>query len=197
MALSDIKIKIENEAQASAKALLSKADEEVANIRGKTNSEVKAITDSYRDRFDKEHPEIFRRREIVANLDVARIKLGAKQELIGRCYDEALKILAHLSEDKYLGFIHRLLEQAVKTGNEVLYVGKNETKVNEVWLNHFNSTKNTQITLAQERLPILGGFVLRDGHVDTNCSWEMLVRWIRDDLETEVVKRLFPSGSEE
>jgi V/A-type H+-transporting ATPase subunit E len=194
MALADIKTKIENEAQAEIKALLAEADEEVARIRAKADAEVKAIRGGYSERFGREQPEILRRREIVANLDVARIQLGTKRELIEKAYEEALHLLARLPEDKYLGFVHRLMAKAVVTGEEVVYVGKNETKITDVWLNHFNSTQNTKLSLASERLPIAGGFVLRNGRVDTNCSWEMLIRWVRDDLEAEVVKRLLPSN---
>jgi V/A-type H+-transporting ATPase subunit E len=194
MALSDIKIKIENEAQAEIKTLLAKADEEVAQIRAAADAEIKTIRDGYNKRFEQEQPEILRRREIVANLDVARIQLGAKQDLIDKAYEETLRRLTSLPEDKYLGFVHHLMAEAVITGEEVVYVGKNETKITATWLDHFNSAQNTRLSLAPERLPIAGGFVLRNGRVDTNCSWEMLIRWVRDDLEAEVVKRLLPSN---
>jgi V/A-type H+-transporting ATPase subunit E len=46
------------------------------------------------------------------------------------------------------------------------------------------------LTLSPEKLPIAGGFILRDDRIDTNCSWEMLIADAKADIETEVVKRL-------
>lgn len=47
------------------------------------------------------------------------------------------------------------------------------------------------LTLAQDALPMAGGLVLRDGKVETNCSFETLVQLKRDELAAPVAKVLF------
>lgn len=48
-----------------------------------------------------------------------------------------------------------------------------------------------QLTLSEKTRPIRGGFVMSDGRVETNCSFETLVRMQREKLEREVADTLF------
>ena len=191
MALSDIKSKIEAEAQREVKDIISKAEQEVVHLKEDAKKKVDEINKLYSGRFEKERPEILRRREIAANLDVARIQLGTKQTLIGKSFEEALSILVDLPCDRYLDFVNKLLKKAVCTGNEIMFVGGSENKITQDWLNEFNSKNNTELTLSNDRFPIRGGFILKNERIDTNCSFEMLIRWARDDIEANLAAKLF------
>ncbi|MBR0203505.1 MAG: V-type ATP synthase subunit E [Synergistaceae bacterium] len=191
MALADIKAKIKADSQAQIKALETENDAKVLEISRKVNAEIKAVQDSYAARLAKEEPEVLRRREIVAELDAKRIDLGVRQQLVGEAFDASLKQMVEMAPDKYVKFADRLMNEAVKTGHEVVFVGQNEKHLDQRWLDGYNASHNTSLTLSPEKLPIRGGFVLRDDKIDTNCSWEMLIADARADIETEVVKRLF------
>lgn len=91
-----------------------------------------------------------------------------------------------------MAFANALLKKAVRTKSEVVLVGKGEKYLDKAWIDEFNSANQASLTLSSERLPISGGFVLRDDRVDVNCSWNMLLEDIRSDIESEVVKKLFP-----
>ena len=191
MALADIKAKIKADSQAQIKALEAENDAKVLEISRKVNAEIKEVQDSYAARLAKEEPEVLRRREIVAELDAKRIDLGVRQQLVGEAFEASLKQMTELSPDKYVKFADRLMKEAVRTGHEVVFVGKNEKHLDQRWLDGYNASHNTSLTLSPERLAIRGGFILRDDKIDTNCSWEMLIADARADIETEVVKRLF------
>ncbi|MBQ9403476.1 MAG: V-type ATP synthase subunit E [Synergistaceae bacterium] len=191
MALADIKAKIKADSQAQIKALETENDAKVLEISRKVNAEIKAVQDSYAARLAKEEPEVLRRREIVAELDAKRIDLGVRQQLVGEAFEASLKQMVEMAPDKYVKFADRLMNEAVKTGHEVVFVGQNEKHLDQRWLDGYNASHNTSLTLSPEKLPIRGGFVLRDDKIDTNCSWEMLIADARADIETEVVKRLF------
>ena len=191
MALADIKAKIKADSQAQIKAIEAENDEKVRDISRKVNAEIKTVQDSYNARLAKEEPEVLRRREIVAELDAKRIDLGTRQRLVGEAFSEALKQLVEMAPDKYVKFADKLMAQAVSTGSEVVFVGKNEKHLDQRWLDGYNASHNTTLTLSPDKLPIAGGFVLRNDRIDTNCSWEMLIADARADIETEVVKRLF------
>lgn len=47
------------------------------------------------------------------------------------------------------------------------------------------------LTLAEGTRPIKGGLILTDGDVETNCSFEAIIRATRDGLAHEVAKTLF------
>jgi V/A-type H+-transporting ATPase subunit E len=191
MSLADIKIKISAETQAQVKAIEAEGDRRVAEVTGRADDESKAVRDAYRGRFAKEEPEILKRREIVANLDAAKIDLGVKRKLVNESFGEALRLLAELPRDRYLSFVQTLLEKAVETGDEVLFVGKNERHIDGAWIDSYNASHSARLSFSGERLPIAGGFVLRNGKIDINCSWDMLIGDIRPDIELDVVKRLF------
>lgn len=191
MALADIKAKIKNESQAQIKALEAENDEKVREISRKVNAEIKTVQDSYAARLAKEEPEVLKRREIVAELDAKRVDLGVRQRLMGEAFAASLKQMVEMAPDKYVKFADKLMAQAVSTGHEVVFVGKNEKHLDQRWLDGYNASHNTSLTLSGDKLDIAGGFVLRNDRIDTNCSWEMLIADARADLETEVVKRLF------
>lgn len=191
MALADIKAKIKADSQAQIKAIEAENDEKVREISRKVNAEIKTVQDSYAARLAKEEPEVLRRREIVAELDAKRVDLGTRQRLVTEAFDASLKQMVEMAPDKYVKFADKLMAQAVVTGKEVVFVGKNEKHLDQRWLDGYNASHNTSLTLSQEKLPISGGFILRNDRIDTNCSWEMLIADARADIETEVVKRLF------
>ena len=191
MSLADIKAKISAEAQAQVRSIETENAAKIAAVTKQTDAEVKALQDSYKDRFAKEEPEIAKRREIVARLDADKVDLGVKQRLIGEAFESASRLLSEMPHDKYLSLVWTLMEKAVVTGDEVLLIGKDERHIDGAWLDSYNTSHQTRVSLSGDRLPISGGFVLRNDKIDINCSWDMLIGDIRPDIETEVVKRLF------
>lgn len=192
MSLADIKARISAEAQDQIRAIEAENDARVAEITGKAEAEVKAIRDSYGERLSKEEPEVARRRKIVAELDAAKVDLGVRQTLVGEAFESSLRQLAEMPRDQYVAFANRLMEQAVRTGHEVVLVGRGEKHLDKSWLDEYNTAHQTSLVLSPDRLSISGGFVLRDGRIDVNCSWDMLLEDIRSEIESEVVKKLFP-----
>ena len=51
-----------------------------------------------------------------------------------------------------------------------------------------------KLTLAPETRPIQGGFLLVDGSVEVNGTFETLVRFQKGTMASEVAKILFPEG---
>lgn len=192
MSLADIKARISAEAQDQIRAIEAENDARVAEITGKAEAEVKAIRDSYGERLSKEEPEVARRRKIVAELDAAKVDLGVRQSLVGEAFASSLRQLAEMPRDQYVAFANRLMEKAVRTGHEVVLVGRGEKHLDKSWLDEYNTAHQTSLVLSPGRLSISGGFVLRDEKIDVNCSWDMLLEDIRSEIESEVVKKLFP-----
>jgi V/A-type H+-transporting ATPase subunit E len=191
MSLADIKVKIEADAKLEAEKILEVAKVKADEVRKAAEAEVSKIESSYSDRFSAEKPEVLKRREIVANLDVKKIMLGARQDLISHACDGALHEMANLPAERYVDFCEKLLEKAVDTGKETLFVSAKEKNLNEEWLNKYNEKHKTSLTFDKATSPISGGFILRKGEIDTNCSFDMLIKWVREDIEADVAKRLF------
>lgn len=193
MSLAQITEKIEQDARAEAQKILDRAKEQEAEVRSAADAEVKKLEEAAQTRFKRERPEIFKRRDIVARLDVNKLHLAAQRHLIQDVFDGALEKLKALGKDEYLGFCSALLKEATETGQETLVLAKDEKYIDKGWLDRFNAENGKKISLSEARGDFSGGFVLNNGRIDINCSWEMLMRAAQEHLETEVVKRLFPS----
>ncbi|ACZ19088.1 V-type ATP synthase subunit E [Thermanaerovibrio acidaminovorans] len=192
MALADIKAKIEADAREQAEAILQRARGQAEEIRRKAQQEIEDIRHSFEERFAKEAPEISKRREAVARLDVEREMLNAKRRLISMVFDEALNQMISLDRAKREPFVERLLLASVQDGDEVVVVGPSEDLITEDWLKGFNDRHGKSLTLSDRRDPsIKGGFVVERGKISTNCTWEMLLRVFQEEREAEVVRQLF------
>ena len=191
MSLSDIKAKIEADARAEAGEILAAAQAHVDAIKRETEEEIRRMADLQKARLEKETPEILRRREIVAKLDVNKEDLSARRGLIDEAFEATKAKMAGMDGNAVKRFAEALLAQAVETKDETLVVGRGEKNLDAGWLKAYNEKSGSNLKISEEKAPIIGGFILRRGLVDVNCSWEMLIRTAREELEAETVKRLF------
>ena len=191
MALADIRKKIEQDAADEAAKLLDDARKQAEALNKDADAQIAQNKKYYDDLFETEAPEVRRRAEIIANLDVKKIKLGAKRELIEQSFRQAFERLCKFSDDKYLAFMEKLLDQAVSSGDEELLTALDEKRISQAWLDGYNAARGKKLTLSADKADIKGGFILRRGRISVNCSVETLVHWLKDDLESDVVKRLF------
>lgn len=192
MSLAQITEKIEQDARAEAEKILAEASAQREKIKEEAVSEARELQSAAEERFARERPEIFRRRDIVAKLDVDKLFLASRRKLIQDVYDQVLEKLKALGKEEYLAFCGRLLREASEGGDEVAEISADEKYLTSEWFDDFNARNGTKVTLSDKRQNIAGGFLLNRGRVCINCSWDMLVQAAKEKLETEVVKRLFP-----
>lgn len=191
MSLAQIIEKVKSDAAREAEEIIAKANVQAESIIQRAEEENDAVRSGYARRFDVERPEIFRRREIVANLDVKKMRLQAQRDIINDVYAATLQKLCCMGRDEYLCFFSTLLDNAVTTQEETVRVGEAEKYCDTAWLEAYNQQKGTWLVLADEKADIAGGFILENGRIGVNCSWEMLIQIAQEKLEADVIKRLF------
>ena len=196
MSLAQITEKIRSDAQREADEILAKARARAELIAQRAEEEIDSIKSGFIRRFEVERPEIFRRREIVANLDVKKMMLQSSRDLIQDVYDIALEKMKTMDRDDQIKLCEALLKKAIKTKDEELEVSANEKYLDQVWLDGFNRENGTNLVFSERKPDIAGGFILTRGRISTNCSWDMLIRIAQEKQESDVVKRLFPSEAE-
>jgi len=191
MSLAQITEKIERDAREEANKILERSREQTEEIKRETEAEVGRLEKAAKERFEREKPEIFKRREIVANLDVKKIRLDAERRLINDVFEGGLKRMTDMDKKEYAAFCGRLMKEASETGDEELILGREEKILDAAWLDAFNKANATSIKLSDRKGDFLGGFVLSSGRIAVNCTWEMLVQVASEKMENEVVRRLF------
>ena len=192
MSLAQLTEKIKNDAYREAEEVLAKARSKASEIIEHANKENAAVKESFEKRFEEEMPKIFKRREIVANIDVKKRKLLSKRTIKQDVFDEALNKMKAFNKEDYLELCNSLLKKSVVTGDEEVLIGENEKFVDEAWINAYNKKNHTNLILSKEIANISGGFILKRDKIRTNCSWDMLIQVAQEKKESEVVKRLFP-----
>lgn len=192
MALQDIITKIESDTRQQTKEIIEKAQEQANTILSEAEKEAQEIKEEWHKRYQKEREEIFKRRKIVAQLDVRKLRLAAQRKLIDEVFAETLKKLQQLDSEEYVGWMNALLEEALQgtegKQGEILLCEK-EAALNEEWVRRFNEEHGTGLAVAKERLDASGGFLLRVGKAEVNCTFERLIDFVRDELEPEMLHR--------
>ena len=196
MSLAQITEKIRSDAQREADEILAKARAKAELTAQRAEEEIDSIKSGFIRRFEVERPEIFRRREIVANLDVKRMMLQSSRDLIQDVYDLSLEKMRMMDRDDQVKLCETLLKKAIKTKDEELEVSGEEKYLDQAWLDGFNRENGTNIVFSEKKPDIAGGFILTRGRISTNCSWDMLIQIAQEKQESDVVKRLFPSAAE-
>ena len=139
----------------------------------------------------------------VAKLEARKTILAAKQELVGQAFDLALKKLLELPDQEYISLLAKLAVSASRTGREQVILSQKDrsrygkqavTMANDMLAKKAGpraAQTDGMLTLAEESRPMAGGLILRDGKVETNCSFEVLIHLQRDALSAEVARALF------
>jgi len=135
-----------------------------------------------------------------ARMDIAKQYLAEKRKILDDLFRQAYERLQSLGDDEYRQLIAKLLLQAVETGDEQVVLDVNESRIDQELINQVNEQLRPQgkgnLTLAEQRQPIGGGFILKRGKIKTNVSFSVLLDQARTDLEIELAKELFPAAQE-
>ncbi|HBG14643.1 MAG TPA: hypothetical protein DDW96_04900 [Synergistaceae bacterium] len=191
MSLADIKAKIEADAKAEAEEIIGKFKEQADEILAAARLESEKIQKRLEEKIRSEETEVRRRKKIVADLEVRKLDLGARRELIEMTFNKALDVLSQTSDSGYLAFMEGLMAEGAANGDEEVLLAKNEKRVTKKWIEEFNEKYKKRLSLSDEMVPGSGGFALRRNDISVNCTLEVLLRWVREDMEAEVVSRLF------
>jgi V/A-type H+-transporting ATPase subunit E len=198
MAVDDILKKIRADAEEAARAIEGEGKKAAEEVLRSARDEVEARKKEFRLRAEQRASEERNRVVTLARLAARRELLEAKQALIERVFDEAQRAVEELEGDEYRELMEKLLSETVETGDEEVLVGESEERIDQAFLDRVSRKlgKGKGLKLSRERRRVRGGFILRQGRVETNCALETIFKDARERLETEVAAILFGGASE-
>ena len=131
-----------------------------------------------------------------AEMDRRKLLLSAKQEMVGKAFDLALEKLCAMEDAQYAAVTAKMLAEAAPSGRGTVYFPDGKAAVGAEAVKQANAIlgEKGKLTLAPETRPIHGGFLLVDGSVEVNWTFETLVRFQKGTMASEVAKILFPEG---
>lgn len=195
--IEKIKAKIAEESSQQRDALLCEAREKATEIIEAYRIEANRQYEAQCSKAKAEAEKKIARMESAAELDARKLRLAAKQEMLAKAFSSAEESLCALSGQDYVELLKNLALKAVTTGSEELvfstadrdtYGTKVVLAVNEA-LERRNEPAN--LTLAEESREFHGGLYVKNGNIETNCTFSALIRLQKEQLSREVAEILF------
>ena len=180
------------------------AQVEIDAILAEAQEKADAITADYAQRAEKAAAERLakgteaaaqREERLIAMADMERRKdlLAAKQDMVGKAFDKALEQLCNLPDEECVAILTKLAVAASASGKEqLIFSQKDRERVGRaVVLAANEALKDGNLTLSEQTRNMAGGFILSDGAIEVNCTFETLVRLQRGEMAGEVANVLF------
>lgn len=193
---------IDADVQKEIDAALDQARAQAKEIEARYESQAQTQGEALRRKGEQDAALRRERLVDVARLEARKALLAAKQDLVGQAFDLALKKLLELPDQEYISLLAKLAVSASRTGREQVILSQKDrsrygkqavTMANDMLAKQAgpHADHTSMLTLAEESRPMAGGLILRDGRVETNCSFEVLIHLQRDALSAEVARALF------
>lgn len=187
--LSDAKSlhdKIVNEAKAQAQSIISGAEKEAFQS-------ITLITENA-----KEEAILIKQRYKAADsMEDRKNVLKVRQECINEAFDMSLKKFSEMPLESYKSFLEGIIiDTAANEKGFIVFNERDKARLGESFLLSINKKlkakgKSAGLSLAKDTLNSLGGFILRYGDMEINCTLEIIINMQRPNLESEVAKILF------
>ena len=165
---------------------------EIDRILADAAAQAEAAADKFRTQAEAEDRDLLAKSErtaaereerlvSAAQMEARKTLLTAKQEMVERAYQRALEKLRSLPQEQYVELLAALLVRASSTGREEVVFSTEDRE-------------GAMLAVSEETRDISGGFILKDGRIEVNCTFDALVRAEREQTAGEVAKLLFPEA---
>ncbi|MDD4840041.1 MAG: V-type ATP synthase subunit E family protein [Clostridia bacterium] len=182
--------KIIADAERNEKATLSDAEVRVDEIVSGLAEQSKEYIYRSKAEQDKLKEEIVARSATVAALDAKKLLLDAKNTLIVKTFETALKKARNLQKKSYEKLIFGMLELA-EDGDVLIISEREKDIITAAKLKEFSEKKKIKVTLAKEFGTFDGGIILSNHGVSKNITLDTEISLLRDEMEEEIARKLF------
>lgn len=213
--IDKISDRILSEAKAAERNCLEKAEAQAAVIIGESKTRAEQILNTAKESSAKESENIINRAESSAELIKRNAVLKVKSDTIDKAYLAAEKALINMPKAEYLKLMVKLATEAAKEQieNEKLHAyDLNDddalpVDVFEIFLNEKDKNEigndlsqelekslvgeNKKVVLSSKSMNIEGGFILKFGDIESNCTVSAIMKQLRGQTEGKVYHTLF------
>lgn len=198
MSLEKIIERIQRDAKAETDNILSQASATANKIIDDAQREADTIRTRMIENAKKEAEQRKQRIISSANLEMRKNILSEKQKAIDSAFSTALNMLQNMNDEEYKKIIKEMIIKNVQTGDEEIILSERDKKrLGQTFVAEINNQlsrkmKKGNLRMSDEVRNISGGFILRRGEIELNSSFDSLFKALREDLEAEVSRILFP-----
>ena len=188
--------------------LASDCEAELAQLRAETQEKCQAVKEAGDKAAQEEYWRLVKsgvkdceqrvsQLSRTAQMEARKSVLALKQEMVSEAFERAKEMLANLPEEQYVAFLGRKAAAAAMFGQEELYFSQRDMagagKKIVAEANRLLAARGVDgmLTMGGEPRDISGGFILKQGDIEVNCSVELLCEQCRAELAAQVAGILF------
>ncbi len=193
--IEKITAKIISDAKLDAKVTDEQTRSQIEELQKKHDAQTKKTINVIKKEASNKAEQYKNRAETMADLAQRRNNLAVKRELIELSFDDAMQKIQNLEDSVYIRFIEKILVNLGESQGEVI-VSENDNRISQSVIESAISAlaeKNikSNFTLSSIKGDFNGGFILKNGKIETNCTLDMIVKSAKRQLEKSVADELF------
>mgnify|MGYP002625582661 CR=1 FL=1 len=188
--------------------IAAQAQEEIAQLDRQTEQEIQQILDHCAAQAETEYDQVLSEGQAAAAahleqmdsmdaLEARKLVLAKKRELVAETFDLVLQQLCAMEGAERASLLAQLAVNGCTTGTEELVlstddredIGEGVVEAANILLEQTGRTG--QLTLSDDTRSTQGGLFIRAGKVETNCSYETLLRLAQENYASDVAGILF------
>lgn len=187
--------KIADDAKLSAEQKITEAQQEAQQIVSDYQAQADKIMQDAQAQAQKQASVIAERVESQSGLIRRNLMLQYKREAIEQAFQKSLEVLCAQDADKQVTLLSDAAVKYLSADAKVILNEKDKAAFGEKLVSEISrklqaANKNYSVSLSADAGSMQGGMILAEGSIETNLSYEILVKNIRDELEGEVAKVL-------
>lgn len=184
--------------------IISQANIQAENETNYVLSKIEKSEKEQKKRFDrsmegeiahakKRASEEYKRVIADAMLECRKNLLNEKVQVINEVFDKTLIHLTKLPETSYINMLANMAKMVLVEGENEIILNTNDNKNIGAKLVKTlkENNKEYNISLSNKTIKSSGGLIVKNGDIQTNLTFEAVLRVEREKLEGEVVKLLF------
>ena len=193
--LDKMKARILEEANHSAQESISEAEKEAEKIMQTAREEASAGADTILAKAKRDAAEQEKRNASSRDMKKKQAVLAAKQEVIRSVIDRAYESVRKMDAQEYFELLEKALEKYVlPQEGEICFSGADLERMPGDFpekIQKAAADKGGKLTVSREAADIDGGFLLRYGGIEENCTIKALFGSKREELSDKVNRMLF------
>jgi V/A-type H+-transporting ATPase subunit E len=186
--------KIIEEAERTAASILRDANEDAERLLEKTRAEGEERRKSALAEAAREAEELVRNRLTLADLELKREELRARQALIDAAYTAAKRSVMCLAGEGYKDLVRKMLTKYAESGDTVVAGKSDIKKLDAAFIETVARALRIELKLQSAPGDFDGGIKLVNAACDKNLTFDGLLAELRREIDADVVKLIEGAG---
>ena len=193
--IESITSKITADAKEQAQQRNEQAKQEAQQILQDYQAQAQQVTQQAQQQAQKEAALIAERVESQSGLVRRNMMLQYKRDVMEQAFCKALEQLCAQDCDKQVELLASAATKYLSGDAQIILNESDKTKFGSKLIEEISAKLNTEnkpyrVSLSEINGSMQGGMILAQGNIETNLSYEILVKNVRDELEAQVAQIL-------